>query len=60
MSGIDFLAQVRQTYGAIPFGFITAEVSTQIKETALANGATFIITKPFAVDDVQAAIDPIL
>lgn len=60
MSGIDFLKEVRANKWTIPFGFITSEASTEIKELALSSGAKFVITKPFTSEDVQDALTPIL
>ena len=60
MSGIDFLKKLRAEKNLTPFGFITSEDSTKFKDLALSNGASFIIVKPFTVDDVQAALEPIL
>jgi two-component system chemotaxis response regulator CheY len=60
MSGIDFLKKVREGKCTVPFGFITSEASKEIKDEALGAGANFLITKPFAPEDVQGVIDPIL
>jgi two-component system chemotaxis response regulator CheY len=60
MSGIDFLRKLREQQNLTPFGFITSEASSSFKDAALRNGASFIIAKPFNVDDVQTALDPIL
>jgi two-component system chemotaxis response regulator CheY len=61
MNGIEFLTQVRAAVGAsLPFGFITSENSAEIRERAMASGATFLITKPFSPEDVQDALSPIL
>ena len=60
MSGIDFLRTLRAEKNLTPFGFITSEASPKLKDLALSNGASFIIVKPFNVDDVQAALEPIL
>lgn len=60
MSGIDFLKRLRADKNLTPFGFITSEASAKFKDLALSNGASFIIVKPFNVDDVQAALEPIL
>jgi two-component system chemotaxis response regulator CheY len=60
MSGIDFLRKLRQDQNLTPFGFITSEASPKFKDIALSNGASFIIVKPFNVDDVQTALEPIL
>jgi len=60
MDGMTFLLQVRAAVGPLPFGFITSENSPEIRERAMASGATFLITKPFSPEDVQDALSPIL
>ncbi len=60
MSGIDFLVRVRAAKNTVPFGFITSESSTEIKDLAMSSGANFLLTKPFTPEDVQAALSPIL
>jgi two-component system chemotaxis response regulator CheY len=60
MSGIEFLMKLRENRNMTPFGFITSEASEEIKSLAMTNGASFLITKPFQAEDVQAALDPIL
>jgi two-component system chemotaxis response regulator CheY len=60
MSGFEFLTKVRETNNKVPFGFITSESSTEIRELARRCGATFILSKPFTVDDVQVALAPVL
>ena len=60
MSGIEFLNLVRGAQNAVPFGFITSETSTSIKNLAINSGATFLISKPFTPEDVQDALYPIL
>ncbi len=60
MSGIDFLKKVRADKNPVPFGFITSEASSEIKEMAMSAGASFLITKPFSSEDIQNALSPIL
>lgn len=60
MSGIEFLQALRSQRDMTPFGFITSEASAEIKKIAKSNGASFLLTKPFNADDVQAALEPIL
>jgi two-component system, chemotaxis family, chemotaxis protein CheY len=60
MSGLELLQALRERKADIPFGFITSEASAEIKDLAMKNGASFLITKPFSPDDVQAALSPIL
>ena len=60
MSGIDFLVRVRSEQNMVPFGFITSENSTSMRDLAMNSGATFLICKPFSPEDVQDALSPIL
>jgi two-component system chemotaxis response regulator CheY len=60
MSGIDLLMQVRASQNHVPFGFITSETSTGIRDIAMNSGATFLISKPFTPEDIQQALAPIL
>jgi len=60
MSGIDFLTQIRSEQNMVPFGFITSETSTSMRELAMSSGATFLLAKPFSPEDVQNALAPIL
>jgi two-component system chemotaxis response regulator CheY len=60
MTGIEFLVQVRAAANKVPFGFITSEASAAIKQQAMDSGASFLITKPFSPEQVQAALSPIL
>jgi len=60
MTGIDFLRSLRAEQNMVPFGFITAEASKEIRELAKNSGATFLISKPFSPEDVQRALTPIL
>lgn len=60
MSGIDFLKKLREENNRTPFGFITSEGTKKLRDIAIKSGASFIIVKPFSVDDLQAALDPIL
>lgn len=60
MSGIELLQALRKAGNKTPFGFITSESSSEIKDLAMGNGASFLLTKPFHPDDVQSALDPLL
>jgi two-component system chemotaxis response regulator CheY len=60
MSGVELLTEIRATKNRVPFGFITSEGSTEIRDLARQSGADFLLTKPFTVDDVQAALSPVL
>ena len=60
MSGIEFLKSLRTEGNKTPFGFITSESSLEIKDLAMSNGASFLLTKPFNPEDVQTALEPFL
>ena len=60
ISGMELLQTLRERGDLTPFGFITSQASKRLEEYALSNGASFMIVKPFNVDEVQAALDPIL
>ena len=59
ISGIDFLRALREGNNLTPFGFITSEGTKKVRDVAMSNGASFIIVKPFSVDDLQVALDTI-
>jgi two-component system, chemotaxis family, chemotaxis protein CheY len=60
MSGLDLLKQVRETDKKTAFGFITSERSAETRVLAMAEGATFMLSKPFTPDDIRDALEPIL
>tara|TARA_B100001250_G_scaffold340143_1_gene307721 strand:- start:280 stop:651 length:372 start_codon:yes stop_codon:yes gene_type:complete len=60
MNGMDLLKVVRQAKLDIPFGFITAEGTTDMRETATANGADFFVAKPFNAMDIKGALSKYL
>ena len=60
MNGIDFLKQLRADGATTPFGFVTTEVSPEMRSLAVACGAAFLIGKPFTATDFQVALDACL
>ena len=59
MTGIELLLALRDAGIDVPFGFVTSEASADIRETAIAAGARFLIAKPFtaeAFDDVLSSV----
>jgi two-component system, chemotaxis family, chemotaxis protein CheY len=60
MNGIDLLRRMRAEGFATPFGFVTSEGSPEMRATAEAAGALFLIAKPFTPDAFRAVIDPVL
>jgi two-component system chemotaxis response regulator CheY len=60
MSGIELLRALRAEGFGTPFGFVTSEGSAEMRDTAEAAGALFLIAKPFTADTFRDAIDPVL
>ena len=59
MSGIELLEELHKTSARIPkFGFITTESTPEMRQRAMASGASFFITKPFTAESFAQAIDP--
>jgi two-component system chemotaxis response regulator CheY len=60
MTGIEFLAKLREDGIATPFGFVTTEVSPEMRNLATSTGAAFLSGKPFTATDFQVALDACL
>lgn len=60
MNGIDLLRTMRAQGDETPFGFITSEGSTEMRDQADAAGALFLIAKPFTAETFRETIDPFL
>jgi len=60
VNGIDFLKGFRDAGYDTPFGFITTEVSQEMRQLALEHGAAFLIGKPFTPEDFQRALEKYL
>lgn len=60
MTGIEFLVQLRADGCTTPFGFVTTEVSPEMRALATTSGAAFLIGKPFTATDFQVALDACL
>ncbi|KTT16100.1 response regulator [Pseudacidovorax intermedius] len=60
MTGIEFLQKLREAEIDTPFGFVTTEVSSEMRQQATALGAKFVIGKPFSPEDFEKALGPIL
>lgn len=58
MSGIEFLKALRKSGSKTPFGFITTEGRTQLRQEAEQAGANFVISKPFTNEDVVRHLQP--
>lgn len=60
MTGIEFLQKLRESGVTTPFGFVTTEVSPEMRSLANSSGAAFLIGKPFSAGDFQIALDAYL
>lgn len=60
MTGIELLRALRAEGFGTPFGFVTSEGSQEMRDTAEAAGALFLIAKPFTADTFRDAIEPVL
>jgi two-component system chemotaxis response regulator CheY len=56
LSGIDALVALRGAGITVPFGFVTAQTSREVRDRAAAAGAQFLIAKPFRAEDFQEAL----
>ena len=60
MTGLELLSALRSSGDTTPFGFVTSEGSTEMRDQADAAGAWFLIAKPFTPDTFRDTIDPFL
>lgn len=56
MTGIECLQALRAKGSNIPFGFVTSEGSTQMRDIAGKSGALFLIAKPFTAETFRDEI----
>jgi two-component system, chemotaxis family, chemotaxis protein CheY len=60
MTGIELLRAVRGAGNNVPFGFVTSETSEEMRRTAEAGGALFLIAKPFTAEMFRDNLSSIL
>jgi two-component system, chemotaxis family, chemotaxis protein CheY len=60
MTGIEVLRKLRADGVQVPFGFVTSEGTTEMRNAAKAAGALFLVTKPFTAEAFRDALSPIL
>ena len=60
MDGMMLLQSIRTNDKHIPFGFITAQSSAALQESAQYHGAHFLLSKPFTPETLKAAIQSVL
>jgi two-component system chemotaxis response regulator CheY len=58
IDGMALLTAVRAAKLRIPFGFITAQGSPEMRERARSAGANFLISKPFTDDVFRDIVGP--
>jgi two-component system chemotaxis response regulator CheY len=59
-TGIELLRDLRGTGNQVPFGFVTSEGSPEMRQTAEAAGAMFLIAKPFTPESFESALAGVL
>lgn len=60
MTGIEFLAAVREHGLKTPFGFITTEGTPEMRKRAEDGGSDFLLSKPFTPDQMAEQVDKYL
>ncbi|MGY4643725.1 response regulator [Cellulomonas sp. URHB0016] len=60
MNGIELLNALRAEGFETPFGFVTSESSPEMRSTAEAAGALFLVSKPFTPESFREVIEPVL
>lgn len=56
MSGIEFLQALNEGGHSVTFGFVTSESTPEMHELATANGAKFMVSKPFTPESIDRAL----
>ena len=56
MNGPEFLKAIKADGVNVPFGFVTTEATTEMRNFALETGANFLIAKPFTADSFADAL----
>ncbi len=58
MTGIELLEALGSAGVDIPpFGFVTSESTPEMHDRAMANGARFLVSKPFTPEALERALD---
>lgn len=60
MTGLELLMELRRRENRVRFGFVTTEGSEDMRATAAAAGALFLIAKPFGPEQFGHVLTPIL
>ncbi|MGQ0632586.1 MAG: response regulator [Sporichthyaceae bacterium] len=59
-TGIELLRNLRSGGNTVAFGFVTSEGTAEMRETAAAAGALFLVAKPFTAEVFAEALAPVL
>jgi two-component system chemotaxis response regulator CheY len=60
MTGIEAIRALRAAGNETPFGFVTSEGTQEMRDTASAAGALFLIAKPFTAETFKEQLNSIL
>lgn len=60
MSGIDLLSALNKQYSNVNLGFITAQVTQEMRTRANENGSLFFLAKPFTLEQFKWTLSPYL
>ncbi len=56
VTGIQLLQSLRERGLGLTFGFVTSESTPEMYDQALANGARFLVSKPFTAETLERAL----
>ena len=60
MTGIELLKALKAEGSTIPLGFVTSETQPEMREQGIANGAKFLLAKPFTADDFAEILSSVV
>jgi two-component system chemotaxis response regulator CheY len=60
MTGIELLTALRERGNPVNFGFVTSETTAEMRERAITGGASFMLAKPFTLDEFSDTLAPVL
>ncbi len=60
MTGIELLRKLRAEGNEVRFGFITSEITSEMRGLAHEAGALFLIGKPFNEDTFRQHLEPVI
>lgn len=60
MTGIELLGSLRAAGSTVKFGFVTSEITDEMRGLAAQSGALFLIGKPFNEDTFREILEPFI